>query len=55
MTIHSRRYAQLVTILVGLLTGGVAGAADVQIRVVDAAKRMPLSDAAVCLGTPREP
>lgn len=55
MTIHSRRYAQLVTILVGLLTVAAAGAAEVQVRVVDAAKRMPLSDAAVCLGTPANP
>jgi hypothetical protein len=44
-----------VTILVGLFTAVAAGAADVRIRVVDAAKRTPLSDAGVCLGTPADP
>ncbi|MDH3451597.1 MAG: hypothetical protein OEN20_04200, partial [Gammaproteobacteria bacterium] len=55
MTNESRTFAQLVTILVGLYGAAAAGAADVQIRVVDAAKRTALSDAGVCLGTPANP
>jgi hypothetical protein len=55
MTNYARTFAQLVTILVGLFTSAAAGAADVRIRVVDAAKRTPLSDAGVCLGTPADP
>ena len=55
MTHASRTFAQLVTILVGICVAAAAGAADVRIRVVDAAKRTPLSDAGVCLGTPANP
>ncbi|MDH3712366.1 MAG: carboxypeptidase regulatory-like domain-containing protein [Gammaproteobacteria bacterium] len=55
MTNYSRNFAQLVTILVGLFTATGAAAADIHIRVIDAAKSTPLNDAAVCLGTPADP
>ncbi len=55
MTNPVRTFAPLVTILVASLVAAAASAADVQVRVVDAAKRTPLSNAGVCLGTPANP
>lgn len=55
MTNATRIFAQLLTILVALCAAAPAGAADVRVRVVDAVKRVPLSDAGVCLGTPADP
>lgn len=55
MTDNSCLLFRIVTILVSLLGCSATQAADIRIRVVDAAKRTPLSDAGVCLGTPADP
>jgi len=55
MTDNSCSIVRMLTILVSVLAVHGAWAADVQIRVVDAAKRTPLSGAGVCLGTPANP